>query len=209
MMIYMVLLGINYKYPSFCWSPNNFQKHQLCIFVIYAAVAGIKLHVVKILPDLALFSAVVSGIYLIQYENFNGHNLHLVADDLFLRWIFHLQICGIEAPENMPKCINNCHNLESFWKNWHASFNKWLVRWKLLPLHASPLFPLVISLRIFICVFPLIQVHVHSSRRFTEKDAQCLGCIHVCCIVAWPGVVISTLSPPFSSCSIFFPLSFS
>lgn len=39
-----------------------------------------------------------------------------------------LQICGIEAPENMPRCINNCYNLESFWKNWHASFNKWLVR---------------------------------------------------------------------------------
>lgn len=39
-----------------------------------------------------------------------------------------LQICGIEAPENMPRCINNCYNLESFWKNWHASYNKWLVR---------------------------------------------------------------------------------
>jgi hypothetical protein len=42
------------------------------------------------------------------------------------------QICGIEAPENMPRCINNCCNLESFWKNWHASYNKWLVRWNLV-----------------------------------------------------------------------------
>ncbi|KAG9138722.1 hypothetical protein Leryth_021032 [Lithospermum erythrorhizon] len=41
---------------------------------------------------------------------------------------------GIEAPENMPKCINNCYNLESFWKNWHASFNKWLVRYVYIPL---------------------------------------------------------------------------
>uniref|UniRef100_A0A803LQ12 Uncharacterized protein n=1 Tax=Chenopodium quinoa TaxID=63459 RepID=A0A803LQ12_CHEQI len=41
---------------------------------------------------------------------------------------------GIEAPENMPKCINNCHNLESFWKSWHASFNKWLVRYLYIPL---------------------------------------------------------------------------
>ncbi|RVW14788.1 Glycerol uptake protein 1 [Vitis vinifera] len=49
----------------------------------------------------------------------------------FLMWrYFRLWslICGIEAPENMPRCINNCYNLESFWKNWHASFNKWLVR---------------------------------------------------------------------------------
>uniref|UniRef100_A0A2N9IC18 Uncharacterized protein n=1 Tax=Fagus sylvatica TaxID=28930 RepID=A0A2N9IC18_FAGSY len=46
-------------------------------------------------------------------------------------------ICGIEAPENMPRCINNCHNLESFWKNWHASYNKWLVRYMYIPLGGS------------------------------------------------------------------------
>ncbi|CAJ1977516.1 unnamed protein product [Sphenostylis stenocarpa] len=46
-------------------------------------------------------------------------------------------INGIEAPENMPKCINNCHNLEGFWKNWHASFNKWLVRYIYIPLGGS------------------------------------------------------------------------
>ncbi|KAI4375861.1 hypothetical protein MLD38_013681 [Melastoma candidum] len=43
-------------------------------------------------------------------------------------------ICGIETVENMPKCINNCYNLESFWKNWHASYNKWLVRYMYIPL---------------------------------------------------------------------------
>uniref|UniRef100_A0A7N0U831 Membrane-bound O-acyltransferase C24H6.01c n=1 Tax=Kalanchoe fedtschenkoi TaxID=63787 RepID=A0A7N0U831_KALFE len=46
-------------------------------------------------------------------------------------------INGIEAPENMPRCINNCYNLESFWKNWHASFNKWLVRYMYIPLGGS------------------------------------------------------------------------
>uniref|UniRef100_A0A2N9ETK6 Membrane-bound O-acyltransferase C24H6.01c n=1 Tax=Fagus sylvatica TaxID=28930 RepID=A0A2N9ETK6_FAGSY len=46
-------------------------------------------------------------------------------------------ICGIEAPENMPRCINNCHNLEGFWKNWHASYNKWLVRYMYIPLGGS------------------------------------------------------------------------
>jgi len=41
----------------------------------------------------------------------------------------------------MPKCINNCHNLEGFWKNWHASFNKWLVRCnQLFFLHFALLF---------------------------------------------------------------------
>ncbi|KAM6583943.1 hypothetical protein CsatB_010945 [Cannabis sativa] len=58
----------------------------------------------------------------------------------FLIWRyfrFWSLICGIEAPENMPRCINNCHNLESFWKNWHASFNKWLVRYIYIPLGGS------------------------------------------------------------------------
>ncbi|XP_058189323.1 membrane-bound O-acyltransferase gup1-like isoform X1 [Rhododendron vialii] len=46
-------------------------------------------------------------------------------------------ISGIEAPENMPKCINNCYNLNTFWKSWHASFNKWLVRYMYIPLGGS------------------------------------------------------------------------
>ncbi|KAL8527594.1 hypothetical protein ACS0TY_005448 [Phlomoides rotata] len=46
-------------------------------------------------------------------------------------------INGIVAPENMPRCVNNCHSLESFWKNWHASFNKWLVRYIYIPLGGS------------------------------------------------------------------------
>ncbi|KAI8573606.1 hypothetical protein RHMOL_Rhmol01G0290300 [Rhododendron molle] len=46
-------------------------------------------------------------------------------------------INGIEAPENMPKCINNCYNLNTFWKSWHASFNKWLVRYMYIPLGGS------------------------------------------------------------------------
>ncbi|PON71263.1 Membrane bound O-acyl transferase, MBOAT [Parasponia andersonii] len=58
----------------------------------------------------------------------------------FLIWRyfrFWSLICGIEAPENMPTCINNCYNLESFWKSWHASYNKWLVRYMYIPLGGS------------------------------------------------------------------------
>lgn len=58
----------------------------------------------------------------------------------FLIWRyfrFWALIGGIEAPENMPKCINNCYDLEGFWKNWHASFNKWLVRYMYIPLGGS------------------------------------------------------------------------
>ncbi|KAH7571231.1 hypothetical protein JRO89_XS04G0003400 [Xanthoceras sorbifolium] len=71
-----------------------------------------KLYVAKVFSDLALFSVLVTG-------------------------MFAESVCGIETPENMPRCLNNCHNLETFWKNWHASFNKWLVRYLYIPLGGS------------------------------------------------------------------------
>ncbi|XP_031473930.1 membrane-bound O-acyltransferase gup1 isoform X1 [Nymphaea colorata] len=58
----------------------------------------------------------------------------------FLIWRyfrFWALVGGIEAPENMPRCINNCYSLETFWKSWHASFNKWLVRYMYIPLGGS------------------------------------------------------------------------
>ncbi|XP_019191131.1 PREDICTED: putative membrane-bound O-acyltransferase C24H6.01c isoform X1 [Ipomoea nil] len=58
----------------------------------------------------------------------------------FLIWRyfrFWSLVNGIEPPENMPRCINNCYSLEIFWKNWHASFNKWLVRYMYIPLGGS------------------------------------------------------------------------
>ncbi|PKA62413.1 hypothetical protein AXF42_Ash009299 [Apostasia shenzhenica] len=46
-------------------------------------------------------------------------------------------VVGVETIENMPKCINNCCSLETFWKSWHASFNKWIVRYMYIPLGGS------------------------------------------------------------------------
>ncbi|KAL3677699.1 hypothetical protein R1sor_020655 [Riccia sorocarpa] len=44
---------------------------------------------------------------------------------------------GIETPENMLRCVNNCYDLEGFWKSWHASYNRWLVRYMYIPLGGS------------------------------------------------------------------------
>jgi D-alanyl-lipoteichoic acid acyltransferase DltB (MBOAT superfamily) len=41
---------------------------------------------------------------------------------------------GINAPENMTRCMTNNYNLEQFWKGWHSSFNKWIVRYLYIPL---------------------------------------------------------------------------
>ena len=40
----------------------------------------------------------------------------------------------INAPENMNRCMSNNYSLESFWKGWHSSYNKFLVKYIYKPL---------------------------------------------------------------------------
>ncbi len=41
---------------------------------------------------------------------------------------------GTNPPENMLRCMSNNCSLEQFWRGWHASFNKWIVRYMYRPL---------------------------------------------------------------------------
>lgn len=45
--------------------------------------------------------------------------------------------CGVAPPENMLRCVSNNYDVEGFWKGWHASFNRWLVRYLYIPLGGS------------------------------------------------------------------------
>jgi D-alanyl-lipoteichoic acid acyltransferase DltB (MBOAT superfamily) len=40
----------------------------------------------------------------------------------------------IEPVENMERCVANNYSVQQFWKSWHRSFNKWLVRYIYIPL---------------------------------------------------------------------------
>ena len=46
---------------------------------------------------------------------------------------------GIEAPENMTRCVLNNYSIALFWKGWHSSFNLWIVRYIYIPLGGSAL----------------------------------------------------------------------
>jgi hypothetical protein len=41
---------------------------------------------------------------------------------------------GLDAPENLPRCLCTNYDIASFWKHWHASYNLWLVRYMYIPL---------------------------------------------------------------------------
>ena len=35
---------------------------------------------------------------------------------------------GIDAPENMVRCMANNYSTMGFWRSWHRSYNLWIVR---------------------------------------------------------------------------------
>ena len=41
------------------------------------------------------------------------------------------------VPENMLRCMSNNYSLQQFWKGWHSSFNKWLIKYMYIPLGGS------------------------------------------------------------------------
>lgn len=74
-------------------------------------------------------------IFIIGYGVLNFMWLKFLLIWRFFR--FWALIDGIETLENMTKCLNNCCDLETFWKSWHASYNRYLVRYLYIPLGGS------------------------------------------------------------------------
>jgi D-alanyl-lipoteichoic acid acyltransferase DltB (MBOAT superfamily) len=44
---------------------------------------------------------------------------------------------GIDCPENMNRCVFNNYSMVQFWKDWHSSFNLWLIKYVYIPLGGS------------------------------------------------------------------------
>lgn len=67
-------------------------------------------------------------------------NLHIIWLKLLLPWrLFRLWslIDGIDPPENMVRCVSNNFSTQLFWRAWHRSYNRWLVRYIYVPLGGS------------------------------------------------------------------------
>lgn len=46
-------------------------------------------------------------------------------------------IDGIDPPENMVRCMSDNYSALAFWRGWHRSFNRWVVRYIYIPLGGS------------------------------------------------------------------------
>ncbi|ODM15091.1 hypothetical protein SI65_09587 [Aspergillus cristatus] len=64
-------------------------------------------------------------------------NLHIIWLKLLIPWRFFrlwALVDGIDPPENMTRCVSNNYSAFAFWRAWHRSFNRWIVRYLYVPL---------------------------------------------------------------------------
>ncbi|RHZ52237.1 hypothetical protein CDV55_103359 [Aspergillus turcosus] len=81
-------------------------------------------------PDWSLYSA--GQLSMLAY-----FNLHIIWLKLLIPWRFFrlwALIDGIDPPENMVRCVSNNYSAFAFWRGWHRSFNRWIVRYLYVPL---------------------------------------------------------------------------
>ena len=67
-------------------------------------------------------------------------NLHVIWLKLLMPWRFFrlwALIDGVDPPENMVRCMSNNYSAAAFWRGWHRSYNRWVVRYIYVPLGGS------------------------------------------------------------------------
>ncbi|KAK5079095.1 glycerol transporter [Lithohypha guttulata] len=68
-------------------------------------------------------------------------NLHVIWLKLLIPWRFFRLwslIDGIDPVENVVRCMSDNYSALSFWRAWHRSFNRWIVRYLYVPLGGGP-----------------------------------------------------------------------
>lgn len=100
-----------------------------------------------------------------QLSMLSFFNLHLIWLKLLLPWrLFRLWalVDGVDPPENMLRCVSNNYSTLSFWRAWHRSYNRWLVRYVFVPLGGANLaggsLAVARSLRNYILVFTFVAL---------------------------------------------------
>ncbi|ORC92377.1 glycerol uptake protein [Trypanosoma theileri] len=68
---------------------------------------------------------------------------------------------GVDVPEDMRRCFSNTVSVRDFWRDWHASFNLWIVRYMYIPMGGNKkkhlnIFPIFF----FIAIWHDIELHL-------------------------------------------------
>ncbi|KAM3422090.1 hypothetical protein BST61_g2465 [Cercospora zeina] len=84
-------------------------------------------------PDWSIYSP-------FQLSMLGYFNLHVIWLKLLLPWRFFRLwslVDGIDPPENMVRCMSDNYSALAFWRGWHRSFNRFVVRYIYVPLGGS------------------------------------------------------------------------
>ncbi|KAJ6127068.1 Glycerol uptake protein 1 [Penicillium sp. IBT 18751x] len=111
-----ILYGVRFLLTLLCM--------ELILHYIYAVAIS------KASPDWSQFT---SG----QLSMLAYFNLHIIWLKLLIPWRFFrfwALIDGIDPPENMVRCMSNNYSALAFWRGWHRSYNRWIVRYVYVPL---------------------------------------------------------------------------
>jgi D-alanyl-lipoteichoic acid acyltransferase DltB (MBOAT superfamily) len=100
---------------------------EVMIHYIYAVA------IAKADPDWSLYSP-------FQLSMLGYFHLHHIWLKLLILWRFFRLwslIDGIDPPENMVRCMSDNYSALAFWRGWHRSYNRWVVRYLYVPLGGS------------------------------------------------------------------------
>ena len=67
-------------------------------------------------------------------------SLHHIWLKLLLPWRFFrlwALLDGIDPPENVVRCMSDNYSTFAFWRGWHRSFNRWIIRYIYIPMGGS------------------------------------------------------------------------
>ena len=67
-------------------------------------------------------------------------NLHHIWLKLLIPWRFFrlwALVDGVDPPENMVRCMSDNYSTMAFWRSWHRSLNRWVVRYIYIPMNSS------------------------------------------------------------------------
>ena len=88
-------------------------------------------------------------------------------------------IDGVEVPEDMPRCFANTTTVQNFWKDWHASFNVWIVRYMYVPMGGTR--------RRLLSVFPIFLFIAF----WHDIELSLFGWAIIMCISFVPEIVVT------------------
>ncbi|AIN97460.2 glycerol uptake protein, putative [Leishmania panamensis] len=126
------------RVPSTSMPLRKMVTYAFAIFRIYATTV-LLLHFVHV-PALARHSYLITEMSLPE----QAHFVFLTLAYLWLKFNFiwkssrlFAMLSGIEVPEDMRRCFANTLTVRDFWRDWHASFNLWVVRYMYIPMGGS------------------------------------------------------------------------